>query len=213
MRARHGVEVVTITADAADPGAAEHVAAAATDALGRIDILVLNAGGPPPVEPTATDPDAWQRALQLLTVTPIDLATRLLPEMRQAKWGRIVAVLSWGVRQPIPELVYSNAGRSALAAWLKTAARDVARDGVTVNGVLPGRFATPRIVAVDRARAERTGVTPEAVRRANETAVPAGRYGEPDEFAAFVAFLCSVPASYVTGTFTAVDGGMIEGMA
>ena len=125
LRDAHGVEVSWVAADAADEGAGATVAAGAL-AAGTIDILVSNAGGPPTSDPTATDPDAWRRAFQLLAATPIELATRLLPGMRERGWGRIVAVLSSGVRQPIGDLVYSNAGRSALAAWLKTTARAVA---------------------------------------------------------------------------------------
>src|SRR5437899_2991226 len=120
IRRQHRVEVVTIAGNAAEPGVAEEVAANAVGALGHIDIVVLNAGGPPPIDPTTTDPAGWQRAFQLLAITPIQLATLLLPAMRDRGWGRIVAILSSAVRQPIPELVYSNAGRSALAAWMKT---------------------------------------------------------------------------------------------
>jgi 3-oxoacyl-[acyl-carrier protein] reductase len=212
LQRRHDAEVTTIVADAADQTAARTLADAAVEALGPIDIVVLNAGGPPPVDPTATVPEEWARSFQLLATTPIELATRLLPSMRERRWGRIVAIMSWAVRQPVDTLVYSNAGRSALAAWLKTTARAVAPDGVTVNGVLPGRFDTPRIASLDRGTAERTGRTPEAVRAANEATVPAGRYGRPDELASLVAYLCSEPARYQTGTFTAVDGGLIEGM-
>ena len=212
LRDRFAVEVVAIPADAGLPDAAATVARTAVAALGPIDILVLNAGGPPPIDPTATDPAGWARAFQLLAVTPIDLATQLLPAMRERRWGRIVAIMSWGVRQPVDTLVYSNAGRSALAAWLKTTARVVAADGVTLNGVLPGRFDTPRIASLDRSAAERTGRTPEAVRAANEASVPAGRYGRPAELASLIAYLCSDPARYQTGTFTAVDGGLLEAL-
>jgi 3-oxoacyl-[acyl-carrier protein] reductase len=177
-------------------------------ALGPLDIAVLNAGDRP-CRPTATDAEGWERAFQLLATTPIDLATRLLPGMRERGWGRIVAIMSYGVRQPIETLVYSNAGRSALGAWLKTTARVVAADGVTLNGVLPGRFDTPRIEALDRGTAA-DRARAEAVRAAHEATIPARRYGRPDELAGLVAYLCSEPARYQTGTFTAVDGGLLE---
>ena len=173
---------------------------------------MLNAGGPPPTDPTATDAAAWQRAFQLLAITPIELASALLPSMRARAWGRVVASLSSGVRQPIPDLVYSNGGRGALAAWMKTTARVVASDGVTINGVLPGRLDTPRVAGLDDGRAARTGETPEAVRAAHIAALPAGRYGRPEELGSYVAYVCSSLASYQTGTFTAIDGGLIVGL-
>ena len=212
LRAAHGVEVHAAAADASDPEAAAIIAGAALDALGSVDVLVLNAGGPPTVDPTATDPDDWRRTLQLLAITPIDLATRLLPGMRERGWGRVVAILSGGLRQPIPELVYSQSGRSVLAAWLKTTARNVAAEGVTLNGVLPGRLATPRVHELDVGRAEREGRTEEEVRADHLRTIPAGRYGEPAELGAVVAFLASDRASYVTGSFVAVDGGQLPGI-
>lgn len=210
IHAVHGVEVHVVTADAADPAAASVVASAALERLGGVDVLVLNAGGPPPIDPTATRPDGWRTAFQLLATTPIELATRLLPGMRSAGWGRVVAILSYGIRQPIVDLAYSNAGRTALMAWLKTVARVVAADGVTVNGVMPGRIETPRIVFLDRDTAERTERTEAEVRATHIARIPAGRYGRPDELAALVAYLSSEPAGYQTGTFTAVDGGLLD---
>ncbi|PZG32363.1 3-oxoacyl-ACP reductase [Spongiactinospora gelatinilytica] len=206
-----GVRPHIVAADATDPGAADRVAAAAGP-LGGVDVLVLNAGGPPAVPPDATSPDAWRSAFQMLAVTPIELATRLLPGMRERGFGRIVAVLSSGVREPIPALAYSNAGRSALAAWLKTVSREVAADGVTVNGVLPGRIATPRVAALDEGAAAREGVPVAEVSARSQATIPAGRYGRPEEFAAVVAFLASTAASYVTGSTVACDGGMLRGL-
>ncbi|MCW2597462.1 MAG: short-chain dehydrogenase/reductase [Jatrophihabitans sp.] len=212
LHAAHGGAVRTLAADAADPGCAAAVATAAQESLDSVDVLVLNAGGPPPSPPDRTDPDEWRRTFQLLAVTPIELTTALLPGMRERGFGRVVAVLSSGVREPLPELCYSNSGRAALTAWLKTVAAAVAADGVTVNGVLPGRIATPRVESLDRTRAERTGKSVDEVAAASRAGIPAGRYGEPAEFAAVVGFLASPAASYVTGTFVSCDGGMAKGV-
>jgi 3-oxoacyl-[acyl-carrier protein] reductase len=207
IRHNYSTEVATVAADATDPSAAEQVGQAALAAFGKIDIAVLNAGGPPTSTATNTDPDEWRRAFQLLAVTPIELATRLLPGMRERKWGRIVSIMSSGIRAPIQELVYSGACRSALAVFLKTISIEVMADGVTVNGVMPGRLATDRVATLDHLRAERSGRTPEEIRAELERGIPAGRYGQPDELAAYVAWLCSDLARYQTGTFVPIDGG------
>jgi 3-oxoacyl-[acyl-carrier protein] reductase len=207
-----GTETATVVADASQADAADRILAGVRDSFGTVDIAVLNAGGPPPVDPLATTPEAWRDALQLLLLTPVAIATGLLPAMRERRWGRIVAVLSSGIVEPIPNLVYSNAGRSALAAWLKTASAAVAADGVTINGVVPGRLATPRVESLDQARAASTGAPVEDVRRQSETAIPAGRYGEPSELAAAVAVLVSDRGAYQTGTLVRVDGGLVRSL-
>jgi 3-oxoacyl-[acyl-carrier protein] reductase len=210
IRQLHSVVVVTIAGDATDPATPAKVAWQAERSLGPIDIAILNAGGPIASDATKTDPDEWRRSFQLLALTPIELATALLPGMRKRGWGRIVSIMSSGIRQPIPELAYSNACRSALQAWLKTIAPQVVAEGVTVNGVIPGRIETARTAALDKARAQKERTTPEAVRAELEKGIPAGRYGKPDELAAYVAWLCSDLACYQTGTFVPIDGGMLR---
>jgi 3-oxoacyl-[acyl-carrier protein] reductase len=138
------------------------------------------------------------------------LVRAVLPGMRGRGFGRIVAVGSSGVQAPLERLVASNAARAALAGYLKTLATEVAADGVTVNMVLPGRIATDRTTSIDKATAERTGTTPEQARAQSEAAIPAGRYGTPDEFAAVVTFLASAAASYVTGEQIRCDGGLVR---
>lgn len=212
MSAEHpDATIHVLAADASSPDTAGQIADTATELLGGVDVLILNAGGPPPCPADQTTADGWRTSLQLLTVTPIDLATRLLPAMRAQGWGRVVAVLSSGVREPLPELSYSNGGRSALSAWLKTVSAAAAADGVTVNGVLPGRIDTARVTQLDAKRAEQQGRPVADIRSASEAGIPARRYGEPDEFAAVALFLASESASYVTGSFISCDGGMAKG--
>lgn len=140
------------------------------------------------------------------------IAHRVLPSMRERRFGRIVAVASTSIREPIPGLTASNALRSALAGWMKTLAREVAADGVTVNMLLPGRLATDRTLGFDRMDAEAEGVSVETVAARSQSEIPVGRYGTPAEFGAAAAFLASRQAAYITGIALPVDGGLSRSM-
>lgn len=196
---------VDLTAD----GGPEALLAAATEAFGDIDILVLNGPGPKPLTASQLDPVTTARAVHDLLLVQQTLVNAVLPGMRARGWGRIVAIASTGVVQPLPNLALSNVGRTALAAYLKSLATEVAADGVTVNLVLPGRIATDRADSINQQVAERSGRSVAEVRAAGEREVPAGRYGRPDEFGAATAFLCGAQASYITGTAVRVDGGLV----
>jgi 3-oxoacyl-[acyl-carrier protein] reductase len=195
--------------DVADPESVRRGIAEVTAAFGPIDILVLNSGGPPPGTAADLTPAELEASLRTLLLAQIDLVSLVLPGMRDRKWGRIVAIGSSGVDQPIPGLARSNAARAALAGYLKTLAGEVAADGITVNMVLPGRIATRRITEIDNARAKATGLEVAEVQAQALSAIPAGRYGTAEEFASMAVFLCSDNASYVTGTRVRVDGGMV----
>lgn len=179
-------------------------------ALGPIDILVNNSGGPPPGKALDASSEQWTTQFQAMAVSLFDLTQRVLPAMRLAGWGRIITIASSGVEQPIPNLALSNAIRSSIVGWSKTLAGEVAAEGVTVNLVIPGRIHTDRVDALDNAAATRQGKTVAEVAQASAASIPAGRYGRPEEFADVVCFLASDRASYVTGSMIRIDGGMIR---
>lgn len=180
------------------------------DAVGAIDILVNNTGGPP--YGSAIDRDAvdWEESFRAMSLSVIKLTDLFLPAMRKANWGRILTVVSTSAVQPIPVLGISNTLRAGLIAWAKSLAPEVARDGVTVNILMPGRVATDRVRLTDEATARRSGTSVEAVERESRAQIPMGRYGRPEEIAAAAVFACSGPASYMTGSVLRVDGGYIR---
>ena len=170
--------------------------------LGPVDILVTNTGGPPLGGALDHEREVWEEAYRSLVLAPLVLADAVLPGMRERKWGRIVNVGSSSVREPIPHLTLSNANRMAAIGLFKTLATEVASDGITVNTVATGRFATDRLAA-------NWGSWEEMEKGAVE-GVPAGRLGQPEEFGDLVAFICSERAAYLTGAVVPLDGGMLR---
>lgn len=179
-------------------------------ALELADILVINTGGPPPGSAAGTADAVWIQQFEAMFLSAIRLTRMALPGMRRRGFGRILAVVSSGVIQPIPNLGISNALRSALVGWAKTLAGEVAGDGVTVNCIAPGRIATDRVAELDQGRAKREGIDIGQVEQESRAVIPAGRYGDAAEFASVAAFLASPRASYMTGGVIRVDGGMIR---
>ncbi|THK37412.1 SDR family oxidoreductase [Ensifer sp. MPMI2T] len=198
--------------DLTKPGTIDAFLDRLTAEFGLVDILVLNGGGPPPTRAADIDADFWRTQFEAMVLAGMRITHRLLPAMRERRFGRIIAVASTSIREPIPGLTASNALRSALAGWMKTLAGEVAADGVTVNMLLPGRLATDRMLSFDRMDAESEGVTVETVAARSQSEIPIGRYGTPAEFGAAAAFLASRQAAYVTGIALPVDGGLSRSM-
>src|ERR1700722_4481830 len=180
--------------------------------LGPVDILVNITGGPPPTPASGQDPALWSKHFQAMVLSVIAITDRVLPSMRARHWGRIITSTSSGVVAPIPNLGISNALRLSLVGWSKTLSREVARDGITANIVVPGRIATDRIRFLDETKAKREGRSVEAVSAESTNSIPVGRYGNPEEYADTVAFLASTRASYITGSIIRIDGGLIAGV-
>jgi 3-oxoacyl-[acyl-carrier protein] reductase len=189
--------------DSDDPDGAGTLVQEVVDTLGEIDILVTNTGGPPPdADPLGFSREQWEEAYRALVLSPMTLIEHVLPGMRERGWGRVLNVASTTVREPSSVLMLSNTHRSATVAAFKTIAREVARDGVTLNTLLPGMIATDRL-------AETVG-SMEAAEEGARATIPAARLGRVEEFAAAAAFLCSERASYITGAALPVDGGRMQ---
>ncbi|HWA53415.1 MAG TPA: SDR family oxidoreductase [Solirubrobacterales bacterium] len=197
-----GGSAVPFVADASDLDRLEALPGEVEGALGPIEILVLNAGGPPFGGALDHELADWEAAYRSLVLAPRLLAGAVVPGMRERGWGRIVNVGSSSTREPIPGLNLSNAHRMAAVGFLKTLSHEVASDGITVNTVATGRFATERL-------ADANGSL-DAAEAAAKNEIPAGRLGLPEEYGDLVAFLCSERASYITGTVIPIDGGLLR---
>jgi len=196
-----GPLAVPLVADVSTEEGAAGFVHQAQQALGGIDILICNGGGPPPGNFTSTPPEAYRAAVELNCLAHIAMCTAAVPAMREQQWGRVIAITSVGVRQPIAGLILSNVARSGLTAFLKTLAREVAGDGVTVNSLQPGLHDTDRVRQLYGGQMD-----------PRDAGIPAGVLGRPEDFGRIAAFLCSDSASFLTGTAIPVDGGAYTGM-
>lgn len=210
LAAATGAEVLARAADVSRPGDIAALVDATLERWGRVDVLVTNSGGPPPGAFEAHDAAAWQKAVELTLFAPLEFARRVLPGMKQRRWGRILNVTSIAVKQPLDGLVLSNSLRAAVTGWARTLANEVAPHGITVNNLMPGFTRTERLEELAQATARRESITPEQVTARWEREIPMGRLGDVREFAALAAFLASERASYITGTSIPVDGGWIR---
>jgi 3-oxoacyl-[acyl-carrier protein] reductase len=197
-----GGDVRTFPADTRDLDRLRTLPGEVADALGSVDILVANTGGPPGGGALDNSQEEWEEAFRSLVLAPRVLIEQVLPGMRERGWGRIVNVSSSSIREPIPGLALSNANRMAALGLLETLADEVSGDGVTVNTVATGMFATDRL-------ADRQGSL-EAAEAAAKERIPARRLGQPDEYGDLVAFLCSERAAYLTGVVIPLDGGLLR---
>jgi len=203
---KYGVEVTPVAADiTSEEGRAKVLAAA-----GDVDILVTNAGGPPPGMWTDWEREDFIKALDANMLTPIALMKALLPAMMQKGWGRVVNITSQSVKAPIAVLGLSNSARAGLTGYVAGTSRQVAGSGVTINNLLPGIHATDRAVSLDQGVCKAQGITMEQARAQRAATIPAGRYGTPEEFGAACAFLCSDKAGFIVGQNILLDGGAVN---
>jgi 3-oxoacyl-[acyl-carrier protein] reductase len=206
INARGGGRAIGVTADTGDWASLERAVKTTREQLGPIDILLNNHGGPPPSPVLGVKPEVWEQQFHAMVLNIFRITELVLPDMQARKWGRIINVASESVVQPIAAIGISNTLRGAIAGWAKTLAGEVGRDGITVNTLLPGPFATDRVLSV----AARQNIPAEEVAQRVARTVPVGRLGTPAEFGAVAAFLASPLAAYITGSLIRVEGGNIR---
>ena len=204
-----GAQVHPVAANVKDADAGEKLVQTAIDEFGGLEILIHNAGGPPPGGFSDVDEGQWASAFELSLMSFVRMARAAAPQMKRAGYGRILAIASSSIREPIPNLVLSNAMRMGVLGTAKTLSKELARDNILVNVIAPGRIYTERIDELDRVDAEREGTTVESIRKASVATIPIGRLGQPKALANLAVFLSSEAASYVTGAAIQVDGGML----
>ena len=210
--ASHGVETFGFVADVSVAADVDRAVSAAIARFGGIDVLVTNAGGPPPGPFESHAPEAWSKAVALNFESVVNLVRAALPGMKERRWGRIINVTSIAVKQPVDGLILSNSVRAAVTGFARTLANEVAPYNITVNNLMPGYTRTERLDALAAHNARTAGTTVDQAFGAWEEQVPMGRVGEPKEFAAVAAFLASERASYITAQSIAVDGGWIKSL-
>ena len=207
-----GRRVVAAAGSVADEAFCSHLVERAVSAFGRLDILVANAGGPPPGGVGDFTPEAYRAALDLNLMSTVQLTLAALPEMRRNGWGRIVAITSVAVKQPVDNLLLSNTARPGVVGFIKTISRDLAAEGILCNVAAPGFIHTARVESLLATQAEARGTSRETVLEGIAADIPAGRIGRPEEFANGVVFLASEAASYITGHTMQIDGGLVQGL-
>lgn len=212
LRESSGARVSGFTFDATSAESITAWTEATLSEFGRIDGILVNAGGPPQGAFDSFDDDRWNRGFELVLLSVVRMIRSVLPVMRQQKKGSILVVTSTSVKEPIEGLILSNVFRAGVANLVKSLSRELARDGIRVNNIVPGRIDTERVQELDVSRAVALGMQVDEQRRLQESAIPVGRYGLPAEFGAAAAFLLSDVASYITGEMLVVDGGKMVSM-
>jgi len=207
-----GSKAAFVAADLADPNGRTALFAAACEPFGAPLILVTNAGGSPPGRFTEKSHDEWVKALELNMLAAIEIARLTLPAMLERRWGRIVNITSFVVREPYPNMVLANSIRVGLTGAMATLAREVAGEGVTVNNILPGLMDTPALQRVYKAQSQAEGIGENEAKARMAQLIPAQRLGAGEDFGPLCAFLCSRHAGYITAQNIAVDGGLVRGL-
>jgi 3-oxoacyl-[acyl-carrier protein] reductase len=212
IRKQHNVEVFTDAFDVTDAAAVQRFVSAVAQNFGTVDICVTNAGGPPAKGFLAASLDDWQKAINANFLSTVYFAREVIPHMQRQHWGRIITITSITTKQPVADLVLSNAVRTAVVGLVKSLANEFGKDGILVNNVGPGFTATDRLKELAKARSATTGKPEQEFLDAWAADAPVKRLGDPKEFADTVVWLASERASYITGQTVLVDGGMYKGL-